>query len=261
MTPSCDQAKKMAWGEEPEFFGPRHYFRESMIIRNLKKRVPGQSRVLDAGSGNGSLTIRIGQAGYRVLGIDASDAFIAYARDKAEQARLSGTVTFQRGDILHSNLENETFEAVVSGEVLEHLEKDDLAVREFYRVLRQGGYCIVTVPAHPKLWDKNDEWAGHFRRYTEDGLRDLFVRAGFAIEQCHHWGFPLIRLFHQAVYLPMVNRKIISQGGNISGKQGIVYRILKNQRLHRLGAWIFSFDNLFNAFPWGIGLLLVARKG
>lgn len=250
----------MTWGEEPEFFGPRHYFRESMIIRHLKKKVPGQSSVLDAGSGNGSLTIRVGQAGYRVLGIDGSEAFIAYAREKAEKARLNSTVTFRQGDILQSGLENEAFEAVVSGEVLEHLEKDDLAVREFYRVLRKGGYCIVTVPAHPKLWDKNDEWAGHFRRYTEDGLRDLFVRAGFAIEQCHHWGFPLIRLFHQAVYLPMVNRKIISRGENISRKQSMTYRILKNQRLHRLGAWIFSFDNLFNAFPWGIGLLLVARK-
>jgi SAM-dependent methyltransferase len=164
------------------------------------------------------------------------------------------------GDLTESGLDEASFDGVVSGEVLEHLANDRAAVREFHRVLRTGGWCIVTVPAHPELWDRNDEWAGHFRRYTRETLTELFATGGFAVKLCHYWGFPLIRLFHQLMYLPMVNRKVLGQRENISRKRGVTYRVLKDRRLHRFGSWIFSFDNLFNVFPWGIGLFLVARK-
>jgi len=257
---SACEDKKMKWGDEPECFGPRHYFRESMIIKHLKKRVVKRSQILDAGSGNGSLAIRIGQEGYIVTGIDTSDAFVSYAKKKAEEAHLNSMVTFRKDDVHHSGLNEAIFDAVVSGEVLEHLEHDDQAVREFHRVLRKGGYCIVTVPAHPHLWDRNDEWAGHFRRYTKEDLKKIFVKNGFVIEQCNYWGFPLVRLFHKTMYLPMINRKIMREGKNISKEKSTSFRILKSKQLHRFGAFLFAFDNLFNHFPLGIGLLLVAKK-
>ena len=250
----------MNWGEEPEFFGPRHYFRESLIVNQLKKRVEKGAMILDAGSGNGSLALRLGEAGFRVTGIDASDAFVAYAENGAKQLKLNGAVSFQKGDLLNTELPDETIDAVVSGEVLEHLEQDEKAVREFSRVLRKGGFCIVTVPAHPHLWDKNDEWAGHNRRYTKEGLTNIFSDKGFKIVQCHYWGFPLVRLFHRFVYLPMVNKKIMSEGKNITQEKTLFPRVLKSKKLHLFGAWVFSFDHLFNSVPLGIGLLMVARK-
>ncbi len=250
----------MKWGEEPEFFGPCHYFRERMIIRQLTKRVTRESQTLDAGSGNGSLALKIGQKGYKVIGIDSSDNFISYARKMVEDTDLKNSVSFQKGNILGTGQEDSSFDAVVSGEVLEHLEQDNQAVREFNRILRIGGYCIVTVPANPNLFDRTDEWAGHFRRYTKDGLVELFEQNGFRIEQCNYWGFPLVRLFHQTIYLPIFNRKILREGKNISKEQGFLFRILKNKHLHRLGAYFFLFDNLFNHLPLGIGLFLVAKK-
>jgi SAM-dependent methyltransferase len=152
------------------------------------------------------------------------------------------------------------FDAVVSGEVLEHIENDMHVVKEFYRALKEGGVCIITVPANQRLWDKNDEWAGHHRRYDRAQLRHLFEGAGFEIIRCTHWGFPLIRLFHKYIYLPMVDRKILKERKNISKERGPLYRCLKNKHLHRIGAVFFSFDNLFNFLPFGIGLFLIARK-
>lgn len=252
---------KMDWGTEPEFFGPRHHFREGLILRNLLNHVPKQGRVLDAGSGNGSMSVRIGHAGYRrVLGVDSSDAFVAYADRIAAEENLDAVVEFRKGNLVELDLRDNSFDAVVSGEVLEHNRADACVVREFHRVLKGGGVCIVTVPANPRLWDKNDEWAGHFRRYTDIQLRQLFEAGGFEIIRCTHWGFPLVRLFHKFVYLPMVSRKILKEKKNISQQNSCLFRWLKNRRLHRIGAVSFSFDNLFNFLPFGIGLLLVARK-
>ena len=252
---------KMDWGEEPEFFGPRHYFREGLILRNIRHYVPKQGRILDAGSGNGSLSIRMGKAGYPdILGIDYSDAFIVYAGERARKEKLDAVIRFQKGNLLEPAAESACFDAVVSGEVLEHLEDDRKAVKKFYGALKSGGLCIATVPANPKLWDKNDEWAGHFRRYTKAQLEQLFEDNGFHIIRCTYWGFPLIRLFHKFIYLPIVDRKVIKGGENISRDRSLLFRLLKNEHLHRLGAKIFLFDNLFNFLPFGPGLLIVARK-
>ena len=231
-----------------------------MIIRQLTKRVARESLTLDAGSGNGSLSLKIGKKGINVIGIDASDEFISYARKMAESTNLKGSVMFRKGNILQTGWENSSFDAVVSGEVLEHLEQDNHAVQEFNRILRKGGYCIVTVPANPNLWDINDDFSEHFRRYNKNELEKMFEQNGFTIEQCNYWGFPLVRLFHQTIYLPIINRKILREGKNISKERGILFRILKNKHLHRLGAYLFLFDNLFNHLPLGIGLLLVAKK-
>lgn len=253
--------RKMDWGEEPEFFGPRHYFRESLILRSLLRHVPKAGKVFDGGSGNGSMAIRIGRAGYRrVLGIDGSNAFVAYASRRAKEEKLDAVLEFRKGDLMELDIQDECFDAVVSGEVLEHIREDARAAGEFYRILKKGGVCIVTVPANPRLWDKNDEWAGHFRRYTGTQLRQLFEENGFEIIRCSHWGFPLIRLFHKFIYLPMVDRKILKEKKNISRETGPFIRLLKNERLHRLGAAIFLFDNLFNRLPFGLGLILVARR-
>lgn len=253
--------KKMDWGEEPEFFGPRHYFREGLILRGLRHHVSKRGRILDAGSGNGSMSIRIGKAGYRdVLGIDYSDAFVAYANKRAREEKLDSVIEFRKGNLIDLDIKDNCFDAIVSGEVLEHIQDDRQAVKEFHRVLKDGGICAITVPANPRLWDKNDEWAGHFRRYTRMQLQRLFEENGFEVMKCTYWGFPLIRLFHKFVYLPMVDRKILKEKKNISREDSPLFRLLKNRRLHRIGSRIFLFDNLFNFLPFGLGLLLVARK-
>lgn len=256
-----DMNRKMDWGEEPEFFGPRHYFRESLILRSLLHHVPKDGKILDAGSGSGSMAIRIGQAGYRdVLGVDDSERFVMHADIKAKEKKLDDAVRFRKDNLIELDQRENHFDAVVCGEVLEHIQDDVRAAKEFHRVLKDRGVCIISVPANPRLWDKNDEWAGHFRRYTQMQLRQLFEENGFVVIRCTHWGFPLIRLFHKFAYLPIVNRKILKQKKNISRETGPLFRLLKNRRLHRIGAAFFSFDNLFNFLPFGLGLLLVARK-
>ena len=66
--------------------------------------------------------------------------------------------------------ENSSFDAVVSFQVIEHIEKDIDFVREVSRVLRAGGKFVVSTPNAPMSLTRNP-W--HVREYNADELRNL----------------------------------------------------------------------------------------
>lgn len=71
---------------------------------------------------------------------------------------------------------NDSFDAVVCTQVLEHLPEPWLAVEEFHRVLRPGGRAIITAPL---TWYLH-ELPHDYYRFTANGLAHLLHRAGFA---------------------------------------------------------------------------------
>jgi SAM-dependent methyltransferase len=238
------------WGSDPEFFGPRHAVREAMMLKELTRRLPAPARVLDAGAGSASFARRLAGAGYAVVAIETSEAFLAYARSRPHPG-----LTVEPGDITRIPFEDAAFDGAVAGEVLEHLQDHHQAVRELHRVLRPGGLCLITVPADPHQWDLSDEWAGHVRRYSAPELQALFARHGFTVERHYSWGFPVTRLYHRKLYLPMLARKI---GAPETGPT----RPLTGWKKLASGALaaLMRLDHLFDGSPWGIGYVLVARK-
>jgi len=67
-------------------------------------------------------------------------------------------------------LADNTFDYVVSFQVIEHIEDDHLFVKEIHRVLKPGGKVIITTP-NIKLSLTRNPW--HVREYTADGLAKL----------------------------------------------------------------------------------------
>ncbi|GAB4518367.1 MAG: hypothetical protein OHK0046_25910 [Anaerolineae bacterium] len=115
---------------------------------------------------------------------------------------------------------DDTFDAVILSEVLEHLDDDVAGLREVYRVLKPGGVVAITVPNadYPFWWDPINKtletlfetkirtgplagiWANHVRLYTRDQLRGSVLGGGFEIEEERaftHYSFPFI---HNLVY-------------------------------------------------------------
>lgn len=70
-----------------------------------------------------------------------------------------------------------TFDAVVCTQVFEHLQNPDKAAGEIRRVLKPGGYCLLTAPQTNELHEEPND----FYRYTNFGLTALFSRHGFRI--------------------------------------------------------------------------------
>lgn len=70
------------------------------------------------------------------------------------------------------------FDSVLCTQVLEHVPHPHIAMKEISRVLKPGGYCLLTVPQ----WNELHEVPHDYFRYTNYGLQTLFSDNGFDVE-------------------------------------------------------------------------------
>lgn len=245
---------KAQWGEDAEFFGPRHGARESRILRLLGGTKPGLH--LECAAGLGSLSRALAARGFRVVAVDASLKSLAVAR------KLAGADAFFPvvADACRLPFRSGTFSSASSAETLEHLPEDAQALSEFARVLQEGGVLAGSVPHDPKQWSAWDEWAGHVRRYQREELLEKLKQAGFRA-RVTDWGFPLVRLY-DAVFLRRVNRRRLEISGPAAGDPKLrwVARIGRWRWVVAAVRWLFAFDSLFEGSGRGVGLLFFAQK-
>lgn len=106
-------------------------------------QVPPAQRWLDAGCGTGALTQTILERASpeAVQGLDPSAGFITYAREHIRDERAS----FETGDACTLPYDAATFDAVVSGLVLNFVPDPAAALGEFARVVRRGGIVAAYV--------------------------------------------------------------------------------------------------------------------
>lgn len=81
------------------------------------------------------------------------------------------------GSAYNIPLDSESIDTILCTAVLEHLERPDKALKEAYRVLREGGYAIYTIPL---FWHLHEE-PRDFYRYTNYGIDFLFRNVGFEL--------------------------------------------------------------------------------
>lgn len=162
--------------------------RLQMILQAAGKR--GLGRVLENGCGVGMYVERLAPYAGQVFGLE-------YDFERAQEAsRLSSLIINAAGEALP--FPSESFDLILSHEVLEHVQDDRAAVREMVRTLRPGGRMVVFVPnrgypfeTHGIYWRGNyrfgniplvnylprrlrDRLAPHVRIYSSRDLQALF---------------------------------------------------------------------------------------
>lgn len=224
-----------------DFVGPRHRLRESLLLRLFLAAKPWP-RVLNAGAGQGSFSTRLEERGFRVTSVDSSPEALALLRE-----RVRGEVV--EADVTQLPFADDSFDAAVLGEVLEHVPDDAGALREVARVTRPGGVVAISVPANPAYFGPSDEWAGHVRRYTSEALLALAESADLEVERCSAWGFPFSTLYHRRLYEPRLQRAGTATPG-----------VLGRAAMAGLGL-VLNVDRLFVGVERGaLGYLLVGRS-
>jgi SAM-dependent methyltransferase len=139
---------------------------------------------------------------------------------------------------------------VVAFDVLEHIEEDVGALSAWRSILDPRGWLVLTVPAGPELWSHRDDYAGHVRRYTREGLRETVEAAGFRVERVR----PMFRLLWPLARVAAWHPR------REMGEPSSAYAVPKvaNSWLRRL---LNGEERIFGESPWGRGTswLLVAR--
>lgn len=178
---------------------PHNAFYERPATISLLPEVGGK-RVLDAGCGPGVYAEWLLSHGAEVFAVDASPKMVELAK-----RRLGQTVDVRQADLSQplTFLDSASFDIVLSPLTMDYIEEWGGTFREFYRVLRPGGYFVLSV-SHPFFdytYFKSDnyfetelvgsEWRGFgtvkvhmpsFRRSLEATINPL-LESGFGLER------------------------------------------------------------------------------
>lgn len=184
-------------------------------------------RVIEVGAGIGQMTEQLVTLPgvRRVLAVEPDPSFCRQFRERLPgHSLLEGTV---------DNLDASTSaNAIVSVNVLEHIEQDEKELATYARLLqREAGMICLFVPARPEIYAPLDRDFGHYRRYTRSSLSAKLKRAGFEIARLHYFNFigyfawwfsfcllrqrrfqvSSVRLFDQVIFPPMhaLEKKLI----------------------------------------------------
>jgi len=161
--------------------------------------VAAGERVLDLGCGAGRHTFGALLRSAHTISVDLDDVVLKDTagmtaamrqEDEIEPQLTTGCV---QADALHLPFANESFDAVIASEVLEHIRQDDRAFAEIGRVLKPGGRVAVTVP---RFWPERVCWTlsrqyretagGHVRIYRRGELAAKLHRVGLTPADRHH---------------------------------------------------------------------------
>ena len=134
--------------------------RSKLAYVEAAQRVAG--RVLEIGTGTG-------------YGIDIIapnvEHFVTMDKTRSEElGAIPANVEFKEGVVPPIPFADESFDYVVSFQVIEHIKRDKEFVREVHRVLKKGGKFIVSTPNRPMSLTRNP-W--HVREYTAEQFSQL----------------------------------------------------------------------------------------
>jgi 2-polyprenyl-3-methyl-5-hydroxy-6-metoxy-1,4-benzoquinol methylase len=139
------------------------------------------SRVLEVGSGIGTISSRLVDVADFVVGIEPNPNCVTRVHDTMRNHPRFTLRTCHFEECDATELARLRFDSVVCVNVLEHIADDVGTLKEFKQVVVPGGRVVVFVPAVPAAYGPLDAELGHHRRYSKRMLRAAFAGAGLEL--------------------------------------------------------------------------------
>ncbi len=211
----------------------------------LSLRVPKQSLALEVGCGTGANLSILRSTRLYGIGLDRSTYALTLLRIKEELPLLAG-------DLNNLPFKTKSIGLIIAMDIFEHLDDDARGINESYRVLKENGLLILTVPAFKFLWGTQDRVTGHKRRYTRTQIVNRLEEMGFDIIRSSYFNFFLFFPILVARWIiRFLDLKIESENEINSPLINLILKAVFSVEIHVLK---------YFPFPFGVSIFCIASK-
>lgn len=214
----------------------------SSILHRYKKYI---KNILDIGSGTGGMTKYLSRFG-KVTGIENNRLGVQLSRKRG--------LKIISGKAQKLPFKNNSFDLVTFFDVLYHKEigPENNVLNEAYRVLKMGGYILVTDSAFEFLTSEHDKVTQGKRRYTLGDITMLLEKSKFQV---------IRKTYIYASIFPLIAIKRIILNKILKSKNSDVFEVPKliNNIIYFI-LQVESFLVKHISFPFGSSVLVLAKK-
>lgn len=166
-----------------------------------------EKKILEIGSGKGSLVDYLIKRGYDIIGTEPDDFFIK------ESKKIFGKLPIRQMSGDDIKFKENSFDIVLSFDVFEHIPNSDKHLQEVRRVLKPNGYYLLQTPNKITNipWEMMNLKSFNYKKYhcslhTLNQLKKRFMKNGFKI---------------QIVNIPITNKFTLNKVKNKLGHLGL----------------------------------------
>ena len=168
------------------------------ILSEISYKYRNKKTFLDVGCGDGSRTVIFDEYGRYINGVDCH----RWLKDE-----LKERIDFKQEDFIKTNLtyEDGSFDIIFSFDVIEHLRRPQIMLKEILRILKKDGVFIISTPNRDRLGSfllclfglrkfpyypnketiNSDPYSAHVIEYSISELGHLLKQEGFKTIKIH----------------------------------------------------------------------------
>jgi SAM-dependent methyltransferase len=167
-------------------------------LRKLKKNLPDNPEILDAGSGFGQYdyTMALQFPSANITGIDVKQEQIDDCNHFFRRIGMDNRVRFEYGDLTKYSRPDH-FDLAISVDVMEHIEDDLTVLKNLSSSLKKGGVLLISTPSNHGGSDVHEDHEESFIEehvrdgYSVEDMEDKLKKAGFSfVESRYSYGKP-----------------------------------------------------------------------
>jgi 2-polyprenyl-3-methyl-5-hydroxy-6-metoxy-1,4-benzoquinol methylase len=228
-------------------------------LNKISLGLPADASILDAGSGLGQYTWRMSRTNrkWKITAADINEQQVKEGNDFFDKAGLADRVKFITADLTTYNNPG-IFNLILSVDVMEHIQEDEIVFRNFFNSLKQNGVLLISTPSDKGGSDVHgDEDASFIDEHVRDGyntgeIAEKLTKAGFrSVEVKYTYGKPGGISWRLSMKYPV----------KMLNTSYLFFIILPFYYLIAFPvSMILNFFDLYMDHKTGSGLLVTARK-
>lgn len=240
---SADDYDKQ-WAQLQDFakYNPGARNRRRLVHREVE-RLGQVATTLDVGCGLGITlsSLKDASLGGALYGIDFSEHAIRWAQNRFPD------IEWLCQDIYEVTAPSD-FDLVICTEVIEHLDRPEVALSQVSNLVRPGGHLILTTQSGRV--HTTERMVGHVRHFNIADLEQVLRQNSFQIVRSLQWGWPAMSLLKYAANIrPAMSVELFG-----SGTYGMTAKIFNS--------FCFTLARYLSlpSVPWGPQILITAKR-